>query len=273
MPYDPDLGLTPVIAHRGASGHAPENTVAAFRKAAELGARWVEFDVKLTGCGCPILMHDDGLARTTGVDRAVRETSLARIKTLDAGSWFAPEFAGEAVPTLEEAVDALVEFDLSANVEIKPCPGREVETGRVVGEWLKALWPAKRPLPLVSSFSSPALAACAAVAPQLPRGLLLPWLPEHARLTAALRHTDAVSVHVNHQFLTASQVRALTYAGYRVLTYTVNDPERARALRSWGVEAVITDYPDRLVGGGETASAPPIALAVPPADRPMDKSA
>lgn len=273
MPYNTDLSLPLVIAHRGASGHAPENTVAAIHKAAELGARSVEFDVKLTGCGCPILMHDDGLGRTTGLDRAVRETPLASIKALDAGSWFAPEFAGEPVPTLEEAVDALVELNLSANVEIKPCPGREVETGRVVGEWLKTLWPASRPLPLVSSFSSPALAACARAAPELPRGLLLPWLPKHAQLTAALRHTGAVSVHINHQFLSSSQVRALTYAGYRVLTYTVNDPERYRALLGWGVDAVITDFPDRLIDGDDMAATTPVTLNTPSVGWPMDKTA
>ncbi len=132
-------GLAPVVGHRGASAHAPENTLASLRRAWELGAAWVEFDVKLTRDGVPILMHDAKLKRTTNGSGLVASLDYAAIARLDAGAWFPGAFAGERIPTLDEAVALLQELGLAANVEIKPCPGREVETGRLVAQALLRL--------------------------------------------------------------------------------------------------------------------------------------
>ena len=101
-------GLAPVIGHRGAAKRAPENTLAGLRRAHELGAAWVEFDVMLSGDGVPILIHDETLERTTDGHGAVPDHGLAAIRELDAGAWFAPAYAGERVPTLEEAIDLLL---------------------------------------------------------------------------------------------------------------------------------------------------------------------
>src|SRR3954447_15867557 len=105
--FDTKSVLTPAVCgHRGASGHAPENTLVAFRRAKELGATWIEFDVQLSADGIPIILHDDTLERTTNLGQQLRPTelTLAQLKDLDAGSWFSPEFAGEKIPTLEEVL-------------------------------------------------------------------------------------------------------------------------------------------------------------------------
>src|ERR1700675_1784021 len=110
--------IGPVIGHRGAAAHAPENTLAGLRRAKALGCGWVEFDVRLTGDGALVLCHDPLLDRTTSGSGPVSAKSLAAIRQCDAGSWFAPSFAGERVPTLDEALLLAAELDLGANVEI-----------------------------------------------------------------------------------------------------------------------------------------------------------
>ena len=100
-------GVPAVIGHRGACGHAPENTLASIHKAAALGVRWVEFDTKLSRDGHVILFHDDKLKRTTGAPGAVADRDLADLQSLDAGGWYASAFKGEPVPTLRQAMAVL----------------------------------------------------------------------------------------------------------------------------------------------------------------------
>jgi glycerophosphoryl diester phosphodiesterase len=235
-----------VIGHRGAAGHAPENTIASLKVAASLGARWVEFDVKLAGGGEPILFHDETLERTTDGKGKVAETPLARLKELDAGTWYQARYGGERIPTLEEALVALARFGLGANVEIKPCPGRERETGETVARALRARWPGRLPAPLVSSFHMGALAQAGAAAPEFPRALLFREVPENWRALA--EETGATSIHGNWQFLDRARVAGLRGAGYAVRAYTVNDVRSAAHLFSWGVESVFSDYPERILG-------------------------
>lgn len=233
-----------VIAHRGASGHAPENTLAALRKAAELGAIWVEFDVMLSRDGWPVLMHDDDLARTTDGRGPLAEMSLSQLRELDAGRWFSKVFAGERIPTLKEALAALAELGLGANIEIKPTPGRETETGHTVAAYLAEAWPSNLPQPLLSSFSREALAAARGVAETAPRALLVNRVPSdwHARLI----ELGCGALHCNHRFLKREKAAEVQQAGYSLRCYTVNSAARARMLFDWGVDGVFTDYPDRL---------------------------
>lgn len=236
--------LPPVMGHRGAKGHAPENTIASLRRAGELGAHWVEFDVKLTRDGVPVLMHDDTLKRTTSGRGEVAAKTLAEIRTLDAGRWFSPDFADEPVPTLDEAMTFLAAHGMGANVEIKPCPGREAETGAAVARALAGRWMGMQNTPFVSSFSDEALAAARAAAPEVPRGLLAEKFP--ADWGARLAALGCATFHLDHRRVTADRVRVVRQDGYRVLAYTVNEAARARALLDWGVESVITDYPERI---------------------------
>lgn len=239
------LFLPKVIGHRGAAAHAPENTLASFRKAAALGTRMVEFDVKLTRDGVPIVMHDDMVDRTTDGTGAVRDMTFDRIRTLDAGGWFGPAFAGERVPTLEETLRLCLDLGLAINIEIKPCPGREAETAEVALAAARALWPADRPLPLVSSFALESLHAAQHAAPDWPRGYLIWERPANWRdNVAALRPS---TINVSHEQETAGSIAAYRSTGLPVIAYTVNDPGRARALFDLGVAAVFSDAPDAIL--------------------------
>lgn len=246
----PPLKLPRVVGHRGAATYAPENTLASLREARRRGATWVEFDVKLSGDGVAMLMHDDSLKRTAGLDRLASVTPWAEIRGLDAGGWMAPRFAGQRVPSFVEAIACLGEEGLGANVEIKPCPGREAETARAAVETLREHWPAHLPIPLLSSFQDAALAAALEAAPEYPRAILIDALKDDWRARAEA--VDAVGVNTNGKKLTPTRATEIKAAGYLLSVYTVNDPDKARALLSMGVDCVITDSPDVIlaVSGG-----------------------
>jgi glycerophosphoryl diester phosphodiesterase len=234
------------IAHRGGGLAAPENTLAAIRAGAAAGFGMVEFDVMLSRDDVPVLIHDETLERTTDGSGAVSAYDLAGLQRLDAGRWHSPACAGERIPTLEQALDCLLELGLAANIEIKPARGFESETGRIVGEMVRAMvarrWPADMSVPLLSSFSRDALVSARAVAPGLPRGLLFDTLPDDwAQQMAAF---DARSIHCDAATLQAGQLAELVTAGVPVLCYTVNDADRARALIAAGVSGLFTDTLD-----------------------------
>jgi glycerophosphoryl diester phosphodiesterase len=234
-----------VIGHRGAAGAAPENTLASIRKARELGATWVEFDVKLTRDGHAILFHDDRLERTSDGQGAVAATTLAQIRRLDAGSWFGAAFRGEPVPTFEQALVVCAELGLGINVEIKPCANREVETAQATMSTLREVWPRDMPAPLVSSFAPACLRVARDMAPEVPRGYLAGTLPRRWRELMA--EYDCATMHLNHRRIPAWQRTAILAADVAVVLYTVNDGLRARQQLGAGVAAVITDHVDRVL--------------------------
>jgi glycerophosphoryl diester phosphodiesterase len=243
-PLPPRPLLPRVIGHRGAARHAPENTLAGLQAAARLGVAWVEFDVMLTQDGHPVLLHDDSLARTTGLARLLCDTPLAEARRLDAGAWFGPAFAGQGIPTLEEAFAALAQLGLGANIEIKPAPGFVAETARATVETTLRAWPANLPPPLLSSFEVGALEVAQELAPDLARGYLVEELPPDWQATA--ERLGCVSVHPWTKPLTRPQVEAIKAAGYLVAVYTVNEGARARELLAWGADSIITDDPPAL---------------------------
>jgi len=222
------LQLPKVIGHRGAMAYAPENTLASFREAKARGARWVEIDVKLTADSVPILMHDDSLKRTMGIDRLVAETTRAQLP--------------KDVPTFEEAIDCLRELNLGCNVEIKPCKGREAETAESAVQTLRRCWPTVLPAPLLSSFSDASLLAARQAAPEFARALLIDAIGDDWRRKAET--VSAVGVNTNGKLLTAPHAVEIGKAGYVLSTYTINDGEVARALVGMGVDCIITDAPD-----------------------------
>ena len=236
--------LPRVMGHRGAAATAPENTLAGLRAAAAAGLDWVEFDAMLTVDGVPVLFHDDSLKRTTGRNAPMAETSLADLTSVEAGSWFAPEFKGEPVPSLEEALKLAIDLNLRPNIEIKPTPGRDVETATAVVEVLVRCWPAERPIPLISSFSRKCLGVVRDQAAHLPRALLAWWLPPDWRRATARLQCSAL--HIAGKRLTPRRVRNIKKAGFSLAAFTVNDPDQARELVSWGVDCIITDDPDKI---------------------------
>lgn len=232
------LDLPPVIGHRGACGHAPENTLASFARAAELGCRMVEFDVRLSADGVPVVFHDDTLERCTDGRGRVGARPLAALRRLDAGR-------GERIPTLAEVLELCLARGLGANIEIKPDPGAGRATAVAALDLAGRLWPADRPAPLVSSFNREALAAAREILPAWPRGLLVERVP--ADWAALAERYGCVALHAHHRALPEATVRAIRARGLAVLAYTVNRSRRAQELWKRGVMAVFSDVPDRLL--------------------------
>jgi glycerophosphoryl diester phosphodiesterase len=231
-------------AHRGAGRLAPENTLAAFRVGASHGQSMFEFDVKLSSDGKPFLLHDATLDRTTTGRGAAGSATFGELAQLDAGSWLGPAWAGEPLPALANVAAWLRANGYLANVEIKPSPGREAETGALVAIAAAHAWRDAAVPPLLSSFSPEALAAARRAVPVLPRALLLDALPDD--WPERLRALGCVALDANHLTLTPTVVERAHAERFRVLTYTVNDPERAALLRRWGVDCVITDAVDTI---------------------------
>jgi len=233
-----------LIAHRGGGRLAPENTLAAMRVGAGMGFGMVEFDVKLSRDDVPFLLHDDTVDRTTDGHGAAAAMTFGELALLDAGAWHSPAFAGEPLPTLRAVARQTLAAGVASNVEIKPCPGCDRETGARVALAVRELWRGATPPPLLSSFSETALAAARAAAPELPRALLLEdFVPDWDE---RLQRHGCIALHLDQRKLTADIAARVRDAGYRLAAYTVNDPVRARNLREWGVDSIFTDALDTL---------------------------
>lgn len=230
-----------IVAHRGGGKLAPENTLAAIDVGARFGHTMIEFDAKLSIDGQIFLLHDDTLERTSDGAGIAGQQSWEQLLTIDAGSWYSPEFAGEHLPSLEQVAERCRQYGMMVNIEIKPTTGLEIETGTLVSLAARELWTGQT-APLLSSFSIESLEAAQKTVPELPRGLLLDeWRDDWQQLTTKL---GCVSIHLNHQLLDSSRVKMLKQAGLRILVYTVNDPVRATQLLQWGVDAICTDCID-----------------------------
>ncbi len=252
------------IAHRGAGKLAPENTLAAFRVGASHGYRMFECDVKLSADGVPFLMHDASLRRTTNASKVlpalVESTQTAthsvatpaslvggdwpwgRLAQLDAGSWHSRAYAGEPLPTLDAIAAFCIRNGHCLNIEIKPTPGTAQHTGEVVARHAERLWAGHAVPPLLTSFEPEALRGAMDTAPGLPRGLLLDTLWSGWLETALV--LDCKAIVCNHALWDRSSVTQAQSAGFRTLSYTVNDEWAAERLMDLGTDAIITDRVD-----------------------------
>jgi glycerophosphoryl diester phosphodiesterase len=231
-----------IIAHRGASGHAPENTLAAVQLAVDMGADAAELDFHQTADGRLIALHDFSLRRTTGDPRMAGAVRLDEIRTLDAGGWWDRSFRSERIPTLEEVLEAFRDR-IQLHLEIKRgssmYPGIEFRLVRAVND-LKA-----RDGVTVSSYDGDALRAVRAADRRIGLGLL-------TRLKSAgpvLRLAESVaarSLHLSTKRLTPSLLRAAQARGLRVYVYTVNGTRAMKRYIKMGVDGLFTDFPDRL---------------------------
>lgn len=235
------------IAHRGAGQIAPENTLAAFKRGARHGHTMFECDVKLSADGVPFLLHDSTLDRTTNGHGLGGQHLWAELGALDAGSWHSSDFAGEALPTLDAVAALCLAHGWRLNLEIKPSPGTEALTGRVVADAAARLWAGAPMMPLLSSFQIPALTAARSAQPQLPRGLLLGTLPADWLATAA--QLECTAVICQHAVWTGAVMALATKAGLKTLAYTVNDMATAQRLFALGLDALITDRVDLFAPG------------------------
>jgi glycerophosphoryl diester phosphodiesterase len=230
-----------VIAHRGSSGHAPENTMAAFRKAVAQGATFIETDLQLSRDARFVAIHDSTLDRTTGVRGAVHDLTLADLRRLDAGSWFGSEFAGERIPTLEEILQFSKKHDVVFYLEVKP-------SGSWGGE--HALIGALResgeiPRVVVISFDPNILESLRKLEPTLMTGLLYEGqLPDPLEKAVQI---GARQLAVRGDLVTPVLLTAARKKDLQVVCWTVNHPAHMRMLIDAGVDGIMSDYPDRLI--------------------------
>lgn len=240
-----------VLAHRGGGTLAPENTMAGLREGMRRGFRAIEYDIMLARDGVPVVMHDPYLGRTVAGAGNVFDYDAFELAAMDAGGWFARRYDGEPVPLFVEFAQFCKAHGVWMNMEIKPAPGYDIETGGTVARIAAGMfadeigageWPA---VPLLSSFSELALESAREVAPLVPRALLMSELPPDWERRA--HAVGAVAIHTNHRHLTPGLAQAVRAAGFGLFCYTVNEPARARELLGWGVEAFCTDRID-LIG-------------------------
>jgi len=229
-------------AHRGASGVCPENTMAAFKKAIELGATGIETDVQLTKDGKLVLIHDESLKRTAGAEGWVKDGTLSELKRLDAGSWFNPAFKDETIPELDELLELAKPTGLILNLELKNGVVQYQGLEEKVIAAVRAYGMSERVI--ISSFNHYSLAVCRQLAPEIKTGVLYmeglyrPW--DYAKTVGA------AALHPYHYAVTPEWVSEAREHGVIYNPFTVNDPEQMKRLIAAGVAGIITDYPDRL---------------------------
>lgn len=236
--------MTEIInfAHRGASGVCPENTMASFRKALELGATGIETDVQMTKDGRLVLIHDETLKRTTGAEGLVKDYTFVELRKLDAGSWFGNEFRGERIPVLEELLELTRDKGTMVNIELKNGIILYPELEEKVIACVRSYGMADRVI--ISSFNHYSLVKCKSIAPDIRTGVLYmeglyrPW--DYARTASA----DAL--HAFKAAVIPEWVEEARNAGVVYHPFTVNDPAEMKRLIQARVAGIITDYPDVL---------------------------
>lgn len=242
----PQLSFSPpVIAHRGAELSAPENTLAAVKEACAQGAKWIEVDVKITYDGVPILMHDETLDRTTTGTGPVADVTWEDMQKLDAGIKNGANYKGEKIPTLSDVMQSAVDADMNIIVEMKPCPGRAKATTMVTMIEMSKIWSEKDDLPIISSFDIESLEIAAQMEPHWPRILLIKkWEDDWRQKFDTVQASGILFPEVD---LTEERVAEIIKLRIPVLSYTVNDPARAKELLSWGVTAVYSGCPKEII--------------------------
>ncbi|HBG01115.1 MAG TPA: hypothetical protein DDW87_06025 [Firmicutes bacterium] len=232
-----------VMAHRGYSNKAPENTMAAFELALKVGSDGIELDVHLSKDGKVAVIHDNNLDRTTSGTGPVGNLTMAELKELDAGSWFSPEFKGERLPTLREVLELIKDHDVLLNVETKMALGFEQlnqEVASLLDEY--AMWERT----IISSFNHYALVHFKQIRPQARTGILYncgmvnPW--EYAK------GIDASALHANHRTIIPELVAAAQQNGMMVNVWTVDAAADIERVKLASVDGIITNVPERVRG-------------------------
>jgi glycerophosphoryl diester phosphodiesterase len=229
-----------IIAHRGASGHAPENTFAAFERAVQLGAGFIETDLRLTRDAKFVAFHDANLERTTNGFGAVHDHTLAELQQLDAGMWYDRQFMDQRIPTLDEILEFAREHDIVFYLEIKYSTAWGMHH-TLAGALGKAQHAART---IVISFDPGTIDAVRKLEPAMMTGLLVENAtgdPVQAALSVGARQ-----ICPQVDLVTPELVERAHRADLHVVTWTVDDAEKMRAMMDAGVDGIMTDLPDRL---------------------------
>jgi glycerophosphoryl diester phosphodiesterase len=233
-----------VIGHRGAAGHAPENTLISIETALKQCVSGIEIDVQLTKDGQLVIIHDFTVNRTTNGIGEINSLTLNEIRNLDAGSSFNPQFKGELVPTLDEVLE-IIPKDKILNIELKHITYKRKNLEQKVIETLTRYDRIENII--VSSFDHSSLLLVNQINPNIKTGLLTcshlldPWnyIQENK--------LNIYSIHPSYEFVTKEYVSKIQEKGYKVYCYTVNDEETGDTLDKMGVDGIITDYPDKFI--------------------------
>ena len=238
-----ESGQSLVFGHRGAMAYAPMNTLAAFELAYKQGAAGIELDVHCSKDGHPVIVHNFTLDETTNGEGAVSGKSLAELKTLDAGGWYADDFAGEPIPSLDEVFESLGK-KLLINIEIKSILPNTDGLEQATADCIQRHQMQARVL--VSSFSPYALQRFKRILPTVMTGFLYASEAQ-TDIQAVAADIPHQARHPHHNMVDETYMRWAKANHYYVNTWTVNSPERARELKKLGVNAVITDCPDMIM--------------------------
>ena len=236
-----------IIGHRGASAVAPENTLAAFRKAIAVGADGIEFDVRLTRDGVPVVIHDSTLRRTGGVNKRVADLSWQELSQVDVGSWFRPgSFAGETVPSLRELFELFQTNSASLYLEMKcdsPAEHRPLAEAccRLIDEF------SFKERVVVECFQLPALNVLQEIDSDIKTAALFDRAFTDQRIITRATEIGAIAVALHHRLARKSLVEKSKQAGFHVAVWTVDDPAWVQHARELGIDALITNDPARML--------------------------
>ena len=253
MPDNKPVIDSQLILHRGASAYAPENTLEALHLAAQMGATWVETDVRDTADGELVMMHDENVNRTTDGAGRVAQLSLNAIQEFDAGGWFSGRYRGSRIPTLREYLTMAQDLKLGLVLELKDVAGWEERLSNLVSIEVLKIWKSDPQKLVISAFSERCLQMAKCKLEHHPRCLAVTAMPESPgkRLAEAGAHM----MHLQHSFAREAELEQLSANGMEFGFATVNNPDRARYLLEKGASSILTDKPDLLDG---SAGASPV---------------
>jgi len=232
-------GMSILCAHRGASGNFPENTMSAFNAARKLGVKWLEVDLGITVDDILIIFHDSKLGRTIAGEGEISELNFDEIKDLDVGIWKGSEFKQQKVVTLRQLLLWQKKYKMNINYEIK-C--ENLNAVRVTSLIAKEFKLANQNKIILSSFSEEMLKQSIKVLPDFQHALISEKLP--ADWKEKVQEMNLQAWHLNATYLSRKTIEALNVEGLRVRVYTVNDRAVFDKMTLWGVDMIMSDYPE-----------------------------
>ena len=235
--------MSKIFAHRGFSGNYPENTMLAFRKAVEIGVDGIELDVHLTKDNQLVIIHDEDIRRTGNGEGLVRDMTLEELRKFDYSARFSGVYGFNAIPTLKEYFDLVKDTAVITNIELKTGVFEYPTIEKRVIDMIREYGLEDRII--LSSFNHYTILRCKEIAPDIKRGFLSEsWLINYGKYTA---ENGVQCCHPIHYFLTDETVKEMHDAGCEINTWTVNEYDDIKRLSELGVDALIGNYPDRMI--------------------------
>lgn len=232
-----------IFAHRGFSGVAPENTMAAFEQAVAMKADGIETDVHLSKDEKVLICHDETVNRTTNGNGPIQNLTFEELKAFDAGSWFAPEFSKERIPSLEDLLKLVSKTDLTLNIELKTdkvlYPGIEDKVLALLKEYDLV------DQTMISSFNFQSLSKVKALLPELATAALIQEPQKTVNFWEQMSALKVTAIHPCHLYLTSDIIGEAQKRGVQVNAWTPNQPEEIRRLLKLQTHGAITDFPDK----------------------------